>query len=230
MGRRTGIRGKGTPWSSGGKGRGSVYRANPLSNAPVHAPTSTQYPVPSTFPSPNAATAAEPEPRPGLGRRSLGSRKSGTGCIRALTSLRGGCSVSPSLPAGEGRRAGSGPAKVRAAGTGCAACSGRLAGRVPRCAWKRAPVGPGPEVAAASGSPPPQPGLPLLRLPSSACARAGGSRPASCLQRRRPEGLALTCRIEHKRLGRRGRGRSSIFSEPKVLLLTWRNRERFPAC
>jgi hypothetical protein len=37
----------------------------------------------------------------------------------------------PSL-AGEGRRAGSGPAKVCAAGTGCAACSGRLAGRI----WK----------------------------------------------------------------------------------------------
>ncbi len=34
------------------------------------------------------------------------------------------------LPAGEGRRAGSGPAKVSAAGPDCAACSGRLAGRI----------------------------------------------------------------------------------------------------
>jgi hypothetical protein len=55
------------------------------------------------------------------------------GCHSALTTLRGGCGASPSLPAGEGRRAESGPAKVHAAGAGSAACSGRLAGRILEC-------------------------------------------------------------------------------------------------
>src|SRR5690606_34908189 len=61
---------------------------------------------------------------------SFGSEKSDRGCPGAFTSLRGGCGASPSLPAGEGRRAGSGPADLRAAGADSAACSGRLAGRI----------------------------------------------------------------------------------------------------